>query len=37
MVIALRYVDAYSSLPPPTLAKDEYAVMVSINHESFRD
>jgi hypothetical protein len=36
MVVSFQYFDAYTGLPPPTLAEDEYAVMVSINHESFR-
>ena len=37
MVVSFLYFDAYTGLPPPTLAEDEYAVMVSINHESFLD
>jgi hypothetical protein len=35
MVVSFQSFEAYTGLPPPTLAEDEYAVMVSINHESF--
>lgn len=36
MLVSFQYFDSYTGLPPPTLAEDEYAVMVGINHESFR-
>lgn len=36
MLVSFQYFDPYSGLPPPTLTEDEYAVMVSIYHESYR-
>ena len=35
--LSFRYFEQYTGQPAPVLGADEYAVMVSLNHESFRE